>query len=169
MRCTILCITLACLAHDLPGQSLVGTWQGYWARARDTMAVTLHLRRDSTGQYAATFDADRLRVSGIPFSTINVTRSVITMVLRGDRTTATFGGMLRADSIKGSFAEDGSPEGSFVYVRSRGAAKPPFDEREITFTNGNVRLAGTLLVPGPGSPARVPAVVFLHGSGAEGR
>ena len=160
-------ILLSLVAPHLAGQSLVGTWQGYWTRAGDTMPVTLHLRRDSTGQYAATFDADRLRVSGIPFSTITVTRSVITMVLRGDRTTATFGGVLRVDSIKGSFVEDGSPEGTFVYVRSRGAARPLFEEREITFTNGDVRLAGSLLVPD--SKLRVPAVVFLHGSGAEGR
>jgi len=167
MRGTILCITLSCLAHGLAGQSLVGTWQGYWARSGDTMAVTLYIRRDSAGQYGATFDADRLRVRGIPFSSVGATRSVITLVLRGDRTTATFGGVVRGDSIKGSFVEDGAPEGAFAYARSRGSAKPLFDEREITFNNGPVQLAGSLLVPrGTG---RVPAVVFLHGSGAEGR
>lgn len=168
MRCTILCITLSCLASGLAGQTgLPGTWQGYWARAGDTMAVTLHVRRDSTGRYAATFDADRLRVSGIPFTTVGVQRTGITMILRGDRTTATFGGILRGDSIKGSFVEDGSPEGTFAYARRRAAPKPLFEEREITFTNGGIRLAGSLLVPNLES--RVPAVVFLHGSGAEGR
>src|ERR1700752_1013292 len=167
MRFTTLCTTLSCRAPGLAGQTgLPGTWQGYWARAGDTMAVTLHIRRDSLGRYAATFDADRLRVSGIPFTTVGVQRTGITMILRGDRTTATFGGILRGDSIKGSFVEDGSPEGMFAYARSKNAVAP-FEEREITFTNGGIRLAGSLLVPNLGSP--VPAVVFLHGSGAEGR
>lgn len=44
---------------------------------------------------------------------------------------------------------------------------PTVEERDITFTNGNVRLPGTLLLPRAGND--LPAVVFLHGSGAEGR
>lgn len=166
MRLTTITILLCFVVSDLPGQSVVGTWQGFWARAGDTMAVTLHMRRDSAGRYVATFDADRLRVSGIPFSSVGAQGSGITMVLRGDRTTATFGGILSGDSIKGSFVEDGSPEGSFAYARAKSAAAP-FGERDITFTNSGVTLAGSLLVP-PGS-TRVPAVVFLHGSGPEGR
>jgi len=166
MRLTIIAILLSLIAHDLAGQTrLAGTWQGDWTRAGDTMAVTLHIRRDSAG-YAATFDADRLRVSGIPFTEMLVQGSEVTMVLRGDRTTATFRGALRGDSIKGTFTEDGSPEGTFAYTRSKSSAAA-FEEREITFNNGPVRLSGSLLLP-PGSKA-VPAVVFLHGSGPEGR
>lgn len=167
MRIPIIAGFLLVLPGSLAGQARVaGTWHGYWTRAGDTMAVTLHIQRDSTGKYAATFDADRLRVSGIPFSTIGVQGSGITMILRGDRTTATFGGVLRGDSITGSFVEDGAPEGTFAYARARNSAAP-FDEREITFNNGTVRLAGSVLLP-PGTKP-VPAVVFLQGSGAEGR
>ena len=168
MRFATVTILLSVLAPGLRGQSVAGTWQGYWTRAGDTMPVTLQIRRDSAGGYSATFDSDRLRVSGIPFSRVGVQREGggITMILQGDRTTATFGGVLRGDSIKGSFVEDNSPEGSFAYARSRrvGAA---FDEREITFSNGEVRLSGSLLIPG--GKSRVPGVVFVHGSGAEGR
>jgi dipeptidyl aminopeptidase/acylaminoacyl peptidase len=61
---------------------------------------------------------------------------------------------------------EGTSEGRFAYSRATLAA-PSFDERDITFRSGDVTLAGTLLLPrGQG---RVPAVVFLHGSGAEGR
>jgi dipeptidyl aminopeptidase/acylaminoacyl peptidase len=142
-----------------------GMWQGYWARAGDTMAVTLHIRRDSAG-YSATFDSERLRVSGIPFSAVGVQRDSLTMVLRGDATTATFSGTLRGDTLAGRFTEDESPEGVFAYVRSS-STTAPFEEREITFNHGDVRLAGTIVLPNTRSPA--PAVVFLHGSGAEGR
>lgn len=52
---------------------LSGTWQGYWSRAGDTMAVTMLIHRDSTAApYAATFGADRLRVSGIPFAEVQL-------------------------------------------------------------------------------------------------
>ena len=154
MRFTFIAILLSLIAHDLTGQTgLAGTWEGYWARAGDTMAVTLYIRRDSAGQYAATFDADRLRVSGIPFSSVGTQDKGITMVLRGDRTTATFRGILRGDSITGSLSEDGSPEGGFAYAR-RKHSTALFEEREISFNNGPVRLAGSLLLhQGPGHEA----------------
>lgn len=43
----------------------------------------------------------------------------------------------------------------------------PFREEEVEFRNGNVILAGTLVIPETGS--RHPAVVLVHGSGAEPR
>lgn len=143
---------------------LTGTWQGYWARAGDTMAVAMHVRRDSAGTYAATFDADRLRVSGIPFNEVQAEGGAITLVLRGDRTTMTFRGLLRGDSLTGRFVEENTT-GEFAYARA--TSTPALVERAITFGNGSVTLSGSLLVPGGGGPW--PAVVFLHGSGAEGR
>ena len=145
---------------------LDGTWQGWWTRAGDTMAVTMVVRRDSTAGYAATFGTDRLRVSGIPFAEVDVRGCCdVKLVLRGDRTTMEFAGRLDGDSLTGAFRE-GTSEGRFAYVRAP-APPPSIDEREITFTNGNVTLAGTLLLPAAGDS--LPAVVFLHGSGAEGR
>jgi dipeptidyl aminopeptidase/acylaminoacyl peptidase len=44
--------------------------------------------------------------------------------------------------------------------------KPP-RERPVVFANGGVRLAGSILLPEGAGP--FPGVVFLHGSGAEGR
>ena len=146
---------------------LSGDWRGYWTQAGDTMAVTMHMNREpSTGNFVATFDADRLRVSGIPFDTVRVEGCCnVTMILRGDRTTMRFAGALRADTLSGSFRE-GQAEGAFGFIRTDAAA-PRFLERELTFTNGSVKLAGTLILPLTGDA--LPAVVFLQGSGAEGR
>ena len=144
-----------------------GDWNGYWIRAGDTMPVTLHVQRDSaTGKYSATFDTDRLRVSGIPFNDVTVQRSEVIMVLRGDRTTMRFQGGLRGDSLKGTFTEEPGEAGAFAFARSR-SSRPPFAERNLIWTNGDVTLAGSLLLPS--GSATVPAVVFLHGSGPEGR
>lgn len=160
--------TLFTCTTPVAGQDpLRGTWQGYWSRAGDTMAVTMIVRRDSmTGPYAATFAADRLRVSGIPFAEVHLQGCCdVTLVLRGDQTTTQFAGSLQDDSLTGVLRE-GSSEGRFAFSRAR-AAPVSFQEQEITVPNGAVRLAGSLLLPATGDS--LPAVVFLHGSGAEGR
>jgi pimeloyl-ACP methyl ester carboxylesterase len=145
---------------------LGGTWQGYWTRAGDTMAVTMIVRHDSAAGYKATFGADRLRVAGIPFAEAQLRGCCdVTLVLRGDRTTMEFAGRLDGDSLSGAFRE-GTSGGRFAYARAP-AAPPAIEEREISFSNGDVTLAGSLLLPAGGDS--LAAVVFLHGSGAEGR
>jgi pimeloyl-ACP methyl ester carboxylesterase len=167
MRLTLTLLTLSIAPGIAAGQTrLTGDWKGYWTRAGDTLPVRMHVQRDSaTGRYSATFDSDRLRVSGIPFGEMEVRGPEVTLVLRGDRTTLRFEGSLRGDSLKGTFSE-GSSEGGFAFARAA-RARPAFAERSLTWTNGDVTLAGSLLMPS--CSAAVPAVVFLHGSGAEGR
>lgn len=170
MKLSDICAVLALCIAAAPVQAqerLEGSWHGYWSRAGDSMAVTLNVQHDtSTGRYAATFAADRLRVSGIPFNEVRLDGCCdVTMTLRGDRTTAVFTGRLDGDSLTGALQE-GTDDGRFAYSRIAPAA-PTFEEREITFTSDSVTLAGTVLLPRTGSS--LPAVVFLHGSGAEGR
>ena len=145
---------------------LAGGWTGYWTRAGDTLPVTMVVRRDTAGAHTATFDSERLRVSGIPFAEVRADGCcTVGMVLRGDQSSYNFKGQLRGDSLVGVFLE-GTNEGLFAFVRAKPAVAA-FEERDITFRSGGITLAGPLLVPrGEG---RVPAVVFLHGSGAEGR
>ena len=51
------------------------------------------------------------------------------------------------------------------------ATRAPIRQEEVTFKNGDVTLAGTLLLPAapPSSKAKRPALVFVHGSGAQSR
>jgi alpha-beta hydrolase superfamily lysophospholipase len=148
--------------------AFTGGWRGYWIRAGDSLAVTLTVQRDTaTGQYRATFDSDRLRVSGIPFNEVRAQGCCdVTMILRGDRTTLEFAGRLDGDSLWGTFEEGASP-GRFAYARAAANAPPAFEERELTFGSGPVTLSGSVLLPRRGDS--LPGVVFLHGSGAEGR
>ena len=158
-----LCITVTACHRS---EQLTGNWQGYWMRAGDSLLVTLNVQPDTAGHYTATFDSDRLRVSGIPFNEIRVQGCCdVSMVLRGDRTTMVFTGTLDGDSLSGIFKE-GQSEGRFAYSRVA-ATTPSFEERNITFTSGAVTLAGSLLLPRTGES--LPGVVFLQGSGAEGR
>ncbi|HEU0299488.1 MAG TPA: alpha/beta fold hydrolase [Longimicrobium sp.] len=156
-------IPLTAAAQD----PLAGEWRGHWSRAGDTMAVTMHVAHDAAAsRYAATFDSDRLRVSGIPFAGVQLQGCCqVTLTLRGDRTTTVFTGTLRGDSLAGALRE-GESEGRFAFARASRAG-PVFEEREITFPSGDATLAGSLILPSTGTG--LPAVVFLHGSGAEGR
>jgi uncharacterized protein len=166
LRLTILSsVVVPCVALSQVAP-LAGTWTGYWTRAGDTLPVTMVVRRDTAGRHTATFDSERLRVSGIPFAEVRADGCcTVAMVLRGDQSSYNFKGQLRGDSLVGVFLE-GTNEGLFAFVRAKPAVAA-FEERDITFRNGDVTLVGTLLLPrGQG---RVPAVVFLHGSGAEGR
>jgi uncharacterized protein len=51
------------------------------------------------------------------------------------------------------------------------ATRVPIRQEEVTFKNGDVTLAGTLLLPAatPSSKVKRPALVFVHGSGAQSR
>ena len=147
---------------------LAGDWHGYWLRAGDTMAVTLHVRRDAaTRAYSATFDSDRLRVTGIPFAQVTVDGCCnVVMRLVGDRTTNVFTGTLQGNSLSGEFRETESEGGRFAFSRVQAGTKA-LAEREVTFRNGDVLLAGSLILPP--DTGRHAAVVFVHGSGGEGR
>ena len=131
------------------------------------MLVTLDVKYDaSTGRYAATFGTDRLRVSGIPFNEVQLRGCCdVTMTLRGDRIMAVFTGRLEGDSLTGPLKES-TGDGRFAYSRTP-AKSSTFEERDVTFANGPVTLPGSLVLPRTGSS--LSAVVFLHGSGAEGR
>lgn len=50
-----------------------------------------------------------------------------------------------------------------------GAAAPALHEREVSFPNGDVRLAGVVLSPTAGGDETAPAVVIIHGSGPSDR
>jgi hypothetical protein len=111
---------LVTIAATAQGQDrLSGNWQGYWTVAGDTMPVTLEVQHQAqSGRYTATFTAERLRVSGIPFNEVRVEGCcAVTMILRGDRTTSTFTGQVTDDSLTGVLVE-GAKEGRFAYART---------------------------------------------------
>jgi pimeloyl-ACP methyl ester carboxylesterase len=168
MHRTVLLFLFCSLSPASAAQAqIAGQWQGYWFRSGDSLAVTLHVQRDpTTNAYSATFDSDRLRVTGIPFAEVKVQGCCdVTMRLQGDRTSTLFTGTIRGNILSGTLREEQS-EGRFAYSRVP-TASAPLVEREITFQNGDVLLAGSLILPAKGS--RHPAVVFIHGSGGEGR
>jgi dienelactone hydrolase len=148
----------------LAQSQLAGTWNGAWGKSADTLAVTMRFEESAVG-WSGSFDSERLRVEGIPFTEVGFHPPNVTIRMVGDATTMELTGTVKGDSLTGSLEEDGE-SGWFAFGRAADI-RPPFREEEVRFRNGEIELAGTLLLPdGPGPH---PAVVFLHGSGSEGR
>jgi alpha-beta hydrolase superfamily lysophospholipase len=165
-------LRVAIVALLLPGilrgqDPALGSWHGYWARGGDTLLITMSMQPgDAPNHYRASFSADRLRVAGIPFNSAEREGCcVIRLTLRGDATTLVFEGTLTGDSITGTFTEAGAA-GTFALGRAPSGSSA-IREEEVQFSNGAVRLSGTLILPSTAPP--YPAVVMVHGSGAEGR
>ena len=145
--------------------SLAGHWTGRWVRNGEALDVWVDFDRSGPG-YVGSFGSDELRVLGIPFRSVDLDSSRAHWRLVGDETALTFDGVLSGDSLNGVYRENGAA-GTFRLHRGSEATSAPYTTEEVTFPNGNVRLAGSLLVP-PGVGPH-PAIVFVHGSGAEGR
>ena len=158
------CIALLVALPSFALDSLEGPWTGQWIRDGAVLEVAMRFSR-TEGGYAGAFDSEQLRVVGIPLRDIAFDPPRVSWKIVGDATTMEFSGDLKDGSIAGRFEERGAA-GRFVLSRST-QVPPSLRREEISFANGPVTLAGTVLIPS--GDGRHPGIVFLHGSGAEGR
>lgn len=152
-------------AHGPVAHRLSGRWRGEWVREGARLPVTFDFFT-AAGRDTGTFDSEPLRVIGIPLSRVQEQAGHVHFEIVGDFTTATFEGELRGRSITGAFDDNGA-RGTFHLERAQGATAPPYATQEVRFEHAGATLAGSLLVPR--SPGPHPAIVFVHGSGPEGR
>jgi hypothetical protein len=142
---------------------LEGEWTGAWGLGGDTLALTMRFERGEP--WFGSFDSERLRIEGIPFTEVVFDPPRVRIRMEGDATTIVMEGQVDGDSLSGTLRE-GEAIGWFAFRRGAPPA-PALREEEVRFRNGDIELAGTLILPqGPGPH---PALVFTHGSGAEGR
>ncbi len=118
------------------------------------------------GKLTGTFDSRMQRALAIPLKSVTQSGRSARFELASDTTTTVFEGRLSGRELAGSFRDTASAVGTFSLHRVA-RTPPPYEEREVSFSSGDVMLAGTLLLPRGGRSG--PGVVFLHGSGGEGR
>jgi dipeptidyl aminopeptidase/acylaminoacyl peptidase len=145
--------------------SLTGHWVGEWTREGARLPVSFDFFQVA-GRDTGTFDSEQLRAIGIPLSRVKYTSPRVHFELVGDVNVTRFDGELHDREVAGTFSAD-EQRGTFHLKRSGTPASPPYDTQEVRFDHGDVRLAGSLFVPRGKGPW--PAIVFLHGSGPEGR
>lgn len=152
------------VSSSVAQKSIEGRWEGAMIREGAALAVSFDFMNEAAG-LKASFNSPTQRAMGIPLRNVSFAAPKIHFELVGDATTIIFDGELNADTISGQFREN---EARGTFSLRRAPAKPPtYKQEDVSFGNGNVTLSGTLLLPLTNAPH--PAVVFLHGSGAEGR
>ena len=140
-----------------------GEWAGMMSRSGDHLGVRFDLSADPSVR--STFSAPDLGAIGVPLQRVMLGTHVH-WELVGDASTTVFDGAIRGDALTGTFTENGNG-GTFALHRVSAATGKPYAERDVTFYNGSVRLGGTLFLPAATGPH--PGIIFVHGSGDEGR
>ena len=167
-------IALALLVHALaPGiaaavsrqdaaSPILGDWTGALRREGAELPIQLKFVRTPTA-FAGTFTSPTQRVMEYPLDTVSTAGSSVRFSVGGG--SLVLDGMMRGDSIVGSYTEEGT-SGEFTLLRASPPALP-YRREDLKIPNGGVVLAGSLYLPDSAAPH--PAVVFLHGSGPEVR
>jgi pimeloyl-ACP methyl ester carboxylesterase len=161
-------LTLAAILLAIPAAAKAqprvnGRWEGTMRRGSSSLPIAVDLPTGTPSR--GFFTAGDLGAMDVPLRNVRL-GSAVHWELVGDQTTMVFTGRVAADSIVGMITE-GSSEGMFSLRRVSASTDKPYRSTPIRFNNGGVELAGTVL--SPRTSGRHPAVVFIHGSGAEGR
>ncbi|MDR3690043.1 MAG: alpha/beta fold hydrolase [Fimbriimonas sp.] len=154
-------------------QSADGAWEGVWKKQGDSLAVRVEMHVQN-GSWSGSFASQDMGVLDIPFQHIVVNEPQVSFDAVGDFTTTHFKGKLSGDHLYGALEEslnrpsasDVPVKGTFELHRSKSIARP-YDIQPIKFKNGDVQLAGDLLVPKEGK--NHPGVILVAGSMAQTR
>ena len=174
-------VVLACfLAAGFAGaargadEELSGHWEGAIQIPTGPLGVKVDLANDG-GTWTGTIDIPLQGAKGLALDEISVEGGEVHFSLKGVPGKPTFDGALQFGQIEGTFSQNGA-EFPFHLGRETSAEpkrpqtpKPPFPyaSEDVTYTNGDVVLAGTLTLPEGDGP--FPAVLLISGSGPQDR
>ncbi len=157
------------------GQSVVdGTWTGAIELMGQKMEFSVHFKTDS-GTIQGTMDVPLQGATGLPLKDILLDGSRISFKLETPQAVASFEGVIEGHKISGQFEQQGMA-GTFVLTRSDEKTKPepaqpkdplPYNEEEVAFHNGDIKFAGTLMLPK--KQGKHPTVIMITGSGPQNR
>jgi dienelactone hydrolase len=145
-------------AFAAPARGMTGHWEAVarkegrgWRFRIDILPV---------GQIGATVDFVEVAAYGVEF-TATLTKDTVRLERKTAAGTTTVDGRLEGSRMTGRVLLSGI-DAPFTAIRTD-AAPPVVSEATVSFSNGGVRLAGTILSPAGEGP--FPAVVCTHGSG----
>lgn len=152
-----------------------GQIEGHWEGGISVMGKELDMMVDfntAKDSLTASIDIPQQGASGLALVKVSYTAPKVHFELPAGPSVAVFDGALKGDSITGDFQQSGVA-GTFHLVRAVKEEKPkaeepaPYKQEEVSFQNGNIKLAGTLTMPQAAGPH--PAVILISGSGAQNR
>lgn len=161
-------ISIACILLATSAYAQTGTWSGSLDLQGTKLSLVFHLDGEKP-----TMDSPDQGARGIPmqYELDNIGKIKISI----PSISAGYEGFLLNNRIVGSFNQMGQ---SFPLILSPGEIKLnrpqtprgpfPYTTEEVSFTNGDVILRGTLVLP-EGSSRKTPVLLFVTGSGKQNR
>jgi alpha/beta superfamily hydrolase len=139
-------------------------WEGSRSNAGKSQALVMRVEHSGSSSKASV-DLPEFGALSIPAAAFSMGESKVHFELIGDASNAVFEGKLAAGAIRGTWNE-GAQGGEFQLRRGQDT-RAGVREEAVSFPSGEVRLAGTLLLPAEHNPAA--AIVFVQGAGPETR
>ncbi|MCD4708712.1 MAG: alpha/beta hydrolase [Candidatus Sabulitectum sp.] len=164
----LICMLVACGSAEQINSDFPGTWDGFIAINGMVLDINVCIIIDEQETYHASIDIPAQSAFGLELVNICANGDSIRFALPSSLGEASFAGLLCADMITGTFSQRDLP-GSFELHRVSGLSEEelPYTVSEVTITEGNVSLAGTLTIPQGEVP--FPGVILFTGSGLQDR
>ena len=163
-------LTIAMVTNAMAQNAVFsGTWKGILDAGPYSMSLVFHIEQDGDS-VSFSWDSPDQGAFDLPSTaTINGIELDVDMSEFG----ASYHGTLKGDTLDGTFTQMGASI-TLRMTQNNGNDRPqeaaveadqnkPYHSEDVTFTNGDFTLAGTLTIPNDGN--RFPAVVFVHGTG----
>lgn len=150
------------------GPAVAGHWTGQIQLPSVPLGFLVTLAPGTHGTWTGTMDIPAQHLAGGALSDVTVTGAQIRFTLPVPGGAAVFSGVIAHGKISGSMSQHGFTFPFSLHrpappATPKTAAPPPYRSQNVTFSDGPVRLAGTLTLPrGIADP---PAVVLIAGSG----
>jgi hypothetical protein len=151
---------------------LLDKWNGDISIMGQVLAIIVEFRSVSNA-LTGTIDIPAQSAKGLPLKNIICDSSRAHFELPAGPGLAIFDGVLKKDTLKGSFQQSGI-HGTFWLARGERATKevvaeepPPYKQEEVGFRDDSIKFSGTLTIPH--KSGRHPAVVMITGSGPQNR
>jgi pimeloyl-ACP methyl ester carboxylesterase len=136
--------------------SLDGYWEGVGKLPNEDLKFMITFKTEADG-LKGTIDIPESATSALPLADVSINGSKVNFVMPGGAGRVPFEGEISGDTISGTsqFGKQSVP-----FVLKRGVKTQSFNEEEVSYQNGNIKLAATLLLPNTKSPH--PVIVFQH-------
>ncbi len=161
------------LIRPINSQSIDGPWSGAITIMGTELGIGIKFKTD-TDSVRGTIDIPEQGAKDLKLIHVEFTPPKVYFELPAGPGLAVFDGKLEGDTIKGNFMQAGM-QGEFHLGKGEIKTEKkeeetevlPYNSEEVTFTNGDIKFAGTLTIPK--TEGKHPAVVMITGSGSQNR
>lgn len=155
----------------IPFEKIIGYWSGSSRSGEQELKFSVEITRDPVNK--VWFNSDEMSVQNIPGNNIKIVHDSLQFDLTGDKETLSFKAGFTQGKLNGVIKktnhvknDNESQMASFELGKTQKEIIN-YDIKEVSWKNGNAALSGSLYLPN--GNAKLPAIVFTHGSGPEER